>query len=61
MSTNDTERDAAMLDSLSDWFRLRGRGVKHLPHSFNDYDVSELMDRMVERLKDPRTHLRVVK
>lgn len=39
--------DAAMLQSLSIWFRMRERGIM-MPHSFNDGDVAEMLQRAAE-------------
>mgnify|MGYP001500891169 CR=1 FL=1 len=43
--------DKEMLMSLSTWFKLRDNGFTG-PHSFNDGDVSELMDRVTRFIGD---------
>lgn len=48
--TKRVDIDIAMLESLSTWFSARSMGYRG-PHSFNDRDVSELLNRQIELLR----------
>ena len=49
MMTKRIDTDIAMLESLSAWFRMRSMGYRD-SHSFNDRDVSDLLNRQIELL-----------